>query len=103
MFSESRSLPVRAAQQQSGSFLFELIISMLMIVAIAVLAFPTYQDFAPEPGIDGERHDSVSQEVLAESGEPGNAGSGIDGGSADSTGSPEPKQSAGEGDEINGA
>ena len=47
MLSNSQSKIFKQSGGSSGYFLFELMVSALIVVAIAVLAFPTYQDFAP--------------------------------------------------------
>jgi Tfp pilus assembly protein PilE len=54
MFADRHSSNSRPGQPARGYFLFELVISALMIAAIVVLAFPTYQDFTPETEIAGE-------------------------------------------------
>lgn len=77
MFSVRSSKTVKPTRHARGHFLFELVISAMMITAIAVLAFPTYQDFAPEPGIDGQVLPAVAGTELAD---PANSGeTGMDG------------------------
>ena len=48
MLKKTHSGAVRPERKSKGYFLFELLISVVMIAAIVVLAFPTYQDFTPE-------------------------------------------------------
>ncbi|HKJ16892.1 MAG TPA: hypothetical protein VJ984_06075 [Xanthomonadales bacterium] len=70
LHSKSNQSPRRAR----GYFLFELVISVVMIAAIVVLAFPTYQDFVPEPGIDGKPLSAESHSEYVESAGPGSSG-----------------------------
>lgn len=53
-----------------GYFLFELVISALMIAAIVVLAFPTYQDFTPETDIAGENVIAIESAPLQDAAVP---------------------------------
>ena len=54
MLSNTQFRAFRPVQKSKGYFLFELVLSALMIAAIVVLAFPTYQDFSPEHDVMGE-------------------------------------------------
>ena len=62
---------VRPAKNSRGYFLFELIISAMMVAAIVVLAFPTYQDFTPEFDVSGEgpvieQVEAVQENIITE-------------------------------------
>lgn len=61
------SRAARSANSPKGYFLFELIISVVMIAAIVVLAFPTYQDFSPEYHAPAEAIEVTSDESSADS------------------------------------
>lgn len=54
----------RLCRHQRGYSLVELAVSVLLIAAIAVLSFPTYQDFSPHgeaiPGQVGESMETLS-------------------------------------------
>ena len=54
MLRNTHARAVGSAKKSKGYFIFELALSALMIAAIVVLAFPTYQDFTPEYDVVGE-------------------------------------------------
>ena len=54
MLRHTHTRAVAPIRKSKGYFVFELSLSALMIAAIVVLAFPTYQDFTPEYDVVGE-------------------------------------------------
>ena len=60
MSSKNHSKIIKSAGGSPGYFVFELVVSALIVVAIAVLAFPTYQDFAPHYE-EGSHNASVTE------------------------------------------